>query len=484
MVAPPFASALVESLRGMGYGLPTAVADLVDNSVSARARHVRVEFSSDPGSGWVAVVDDGRGMPESVLHDAMRLGTAGPLAARATGDLGRFGLGLKTASFSQARRLTVVSRAGTDLACRTWDLDLVGRLDEWRLLDQLDGQAVRLAEDLGLTGSGTLVLWRDLDRVGEGPALVEAMGAVADHLGAVFGRYLAAGRLRLTVAGHEVPPWDPFLLHHAAAQDLGSEVLTLGGHATTVTPYVLPHPARLTESEYRRAAGLRGWHSQQGFYVYRGNRLLTQGGWLGLRGLTKHPQTRLARLAVDVDSDADHLWQVDVRKASVRSPSPLRARLTELATYARDRSELVFRHRGAPVSAPGRKLRALSFVWQQHSHHGKLGYRINREHPVVAAALQSSSGRTVEAVLRLVEQTVPVGLIAAEATSSPDRTPQASLDGVDPKEVRALLSSMVAGLPTDPTIRASAIRALSGSEPFNRFPEVLDEVLEGERGAD
>lgn len=482
--APPNAAALIESLRALGYHLPDAVADLVDNSVAAGARSVRVEYNADR-AGWVAVVDDGRGMDEDELHRAMHLGVDGPLAPRASSDLGRFGLGMKTASFSQARRLTVLTRTADGVtAYRTWDLGFVAEHGDWYILDHADEEVLHIADRLGMASAGTMVLWRDLDRCGDGAQLIDGMARVREHLAAVFGRFLRDGRLRLSVGGQRVRGWDPFMAAHPATQDLGSELLETGLSTAGVTPYVLPHPSRLTESETQTASGALGWSSHQGFYVYRGDRLLTLGGWLGLAGLRRSPQCQLARIALDITNRDDHAWQVDIRKARVSPPKPLRERLREIAVLTRTRSEQVFRHRGATTARAGARGGSLIFVWQQRSRHGQVGYRINRDHPIVATALTAPGTDAVEVALRLVEEALPIGLIATEASAYPDRTPHAPLDGVAPDEVAALFRAAVAGLPADPRKREALAAALRTTEPFNRFPEVLDRALAVEGAAD
>ncbi|SCF34717.1 Histidine kinase-, DNA gyrase B-, and HSP90-like ATPase [Micromonospora viridifaciens] len=485
--APPNAAALIESLRALGYHLPDAIADLVDNCVAAGARSVSVEYNTDPGTGWVAVVDDGRGMSEEQLHRAMHLGVDGPLAPRLQGDLGRFGLGMKTASFSQARRLTVLTRtaAGTT-AGRTWDLAFVAQRGDWYVLDGVDDETLRISKQLGLAGPGTMVLWRDLDRCGYRRQLTDGMARVRDHLAAVFGRFLRDGRLRLKVGGQRVRGWDPFLTAHPATQDLGSALVEGGLSTAGITPYVLPHPSRLTNGENLAAAGTLGWSSHQGFYVYRNDRLLTLGGWLGLAGLRRSPQCQLARIAVEVTSDDDHDWQVDIRKARVSPPPALRDRLREIAVLTRTRSEQVFRRRGTSLVPSRRKDGGgLTFVWQQHSRRGQVAYRINRDHPVIAAALATQATAAVEVALRFVEEALPVGLIAAEVSAAPDRAAHAPLDGIGNDEVTALFRAAVAALPHDSHSRRTVIAALRSIEPFNRFPEVLDNALgvEGATGA-
>ncbi len=136
-IATPRPGALIESLRSIGYDLPTAVADIIDNSLTASARQVDIVFHWAGANSWICILDDGIGMPDRKLFEAMRPGSQNPLQTRSSNDLGRFGLGLKTASFSQARRLTVITKTTRgSIAVREWDLDYVEREDEWRLLKE------------------------------------------------------------------------------------------------------------------------------------------------------------------------------------------------------------------------------------------------------------------------------------------------------------------------------------------------------------
>ena len=474
-VVAPRASALMDSLRAFGYDMATALADLVDNSITASASEVRVEFNTDVGSAWVAVVDDGRGMTEAQLHEAVRFGGVGPTAERRTGDLGRFGLGLKTASLSQCRALTVLSRTSAGLACRTWDLDVVRSTDDWHVLVKADTETLRIAEDLGFEGTGTMVLWRRLDHAGEGGVLARRLGQSRVRLQMWFHRFLASGELRLVVGGHPLSPWDPFWRRHMATQDLGTERLGDAGRVRA-TPYVLPHPTRLSEAELAAGAGPRGWNAQQGFYVYRGNRLVSAGGWLGLQDLTMTPQTRLARIEIHVDPVDDHEWQVDVRKSRVHAPAALEEQLTRLATAARSASTQVFRRRAVAAGEVRGRERGITFGWIQERRHGVTSYLVNRQHPVVESVLAGQDGARVEALLRLVERTLPVGFIAIEAENDPGRTPQAALEGADEAEARTDLAAMLGALPDDPATWEAVVRALSSVEPFNRFPHLVAEI--------
>lgn len=202
--APPRAAALVESLRGLGYSTSTAIADIVDNSIAAGAGTVEIRFHWAGEASWISILDNGGGMSAEGLDSAMRLGDRNPLDERKPGDLGRFGLGLKTASFSQARSLTVASRrAGAAIGCLRWDLDALAAStdDGWYLLEGPQEGSENLLAPLDPCSSGTLVLLEKLDRLvtpGFGSDdFLEVIERLEQHLAMTFHRYLEGPRPRL-----------------------------------------------------------------------------------------------------------------------------------------------------------------------------------------------------------------------------------------------------------------------------------------------
>lgn len=225
-ISSPKPGALIESLRSVGYSVPTAIADILDNSIAAHASNIWIEFHWAGPDSRVSVIDDGDGMSEETLAAAMRPGSANPLDSRKPDDLGRFGLGLKTASFSQCRKLTVWSRQDHgEIAGRCWDLDYVAKHDEWRLLRAGAPRGLDAFGQLGGLRSGTVVLWEQLDRaVDKSPAssreahsrFLQLIEDVRAHLAMIFHRFLdgtASGRsaaLQIFINGqgnaHKVKP--------------------------------------------------------------------------------------------------------------------------------------------------------------------------------------------------------------------------------------------------------------------------------------
>lgn len=217
----PAASALLQSLRGLGYTPETAIADLIDNSIAAGAAAVAVDLDWNEGDPVARILDDGHGMVADTLVKAMCFGGDGPTGGRAQDDLGRFGLGLKTASLSQCRHLTVTSRQGGETAALAWDVDAVVDSGRWDALvphplppsPQLD---LLLARD-----GGTLVQWDRMDAIGglsglDREAFYLRIRDISAHLGMVFHRFLGgdARRVSISLNGRPVKAWDPFQRQH------------------------------------------------------------------------------------------------------------------------------------------------------------------------------------------------------------------------------------------------------------------------------
>jgi hypothetical protein len=481
---PPRAPALVEALRGLGYSPQGALADIVDNSISAGATEVNLEFSWQGLGSVVSVLDNGCGMTRDDLVRAMRLGDRNPLDSRAQGDLGRFGLGLKTASFSQARRLMVASKRGGVLSCCEWDLDeLASSTDDgWYLQEGLSSDAQKWLQGLESWASGTAVIWRGLDRVvtagfGEQDFL-DLIDHVEQHLAMVFHRFLPPLRTGLTIRvnGRALRGWDPFLVSHPATWSSPVERLQLAGGPVEVQGHVLPHKDRLDDDSHRRAGGPGGWAAQQGFYVYRNSRLLVSGSWLGLgrdRPWTKDEAFRLARIRLDFQNAADADWKIDIRKSTARPPVVLRERLTRLAEHVRDQARRVFAHRGASIRVGGAPLLQ---AWQAVRGAGGIRYRVDEAHPAVSAVLEQAGGLQpqIRAMLRVIEETVPVQQIWL-ATTEARETPRTAFAEQPATEVLAVLEVLYRNLVFRKGLSpARAREQLKLTEPFNSHPTLID----------
>ncbi|MBE3039487.1 MAG: ATP-binding protein [Chloroflexi bacterium] len=487
-IAAPNPSSLIESLRSVGYSLSTAVADIIDNSIAAEAGNVWVHFHWAGAESHVSITDDGHGMSEEELHEAMRPGSRSPIENRDPSDLGRFGLGLKTASFSQCRRLAVVSRRkGHPFVARTWDLDYVVHHNEWRLLKTAD-PVVKYAEKLDKKDSGTVVFWGHMDRLTEGENTGDAaahnrfndsIDSVGRHVALTFHRFIEDGSVKIHLNGCPVVAWNPFLEGHTATYRTPEEVIPFGESEVGFRGYVLPHKDMLTDEECMAAAGPAGWTAHQGFYVYRSRRLLVPGDWLRLgrpNPWTKAEHYNLARIRLDLPNDTDGQWHLDVKKSTARPPALIRDRLTELADNIRTRARSVFVHRGRygtrmpPVNEFERP-------WEATTRNGQRVYRINRSHPAIKAVLQAA-GKTapeIESLLRVLEETVPVQQIWLDVAEQTKACGQ-PYAGVDFSLIRSDIRRVYEFFVKSGINKATALARLRTIEPYNRYPQLIGEL--------
>lgn len=474
---PPVAPLLMQSLRAVGYTLQAALADLIDNSIAAEARSVEIDFDT-AGTSYIAIADDGCGMDQSTLIAAMRFGSRDPREVREGPDLGRFGLGLKTASLSQGRRFTVASLRNGTLSVARWDLDECERRGCWWLQRPNESELPpAVLNRLTTFGHGTAVVWEHLDRLGTtsgdpARAIDRAMAEAADHLALVFHRFLdgeVVGPFSIVLNGRELPHLDPFLEGHVRGQVLHAETFELDGGTVSVSPFVLPFPSRLKPTEIERAGGRETLRTGHGFYIYRGGRLVVPGGWF--RIVPADELVRLARVRVDVPVALDHIWKIDIRKATAEPPPALRPHLRRIVGDVTARSRRVYTHKGTRTDIDRVPL------WSRSDgRDGEASWVINRQHPAVAAALNGHiSDGEFERLLGLLEQGLPAHEIHLHISNDlPVAEPGLPTYG----ELHSLARSFVAAFADQPAILRPLLVRLPSTDPFNRNPDAARRIAE------
>ncbi len=396
---------LMESLRAVGYSMGTAIADIIDNSLAADSTRVEIRFAAEP-SPYVAIADNGTGMTREQTKQAMCLAGRSARDTRSMTDLGRFGLGLKTASLSQCRRLTVLSKRGSLISAFRWDLDHLHATGRWALLE-LDSDEARLCSGFELiakSDAGTLVLWEGLDQLPSGPALGRVLDEQMDlsrrHLSLVFHRFLSgdAGRepVNITINGRALASADPFLLSHRATQHGPVEVLPVETASVTVQPFTLPHVSKLSRAD-RESAQLSGHlRDSQGFYVYRAKRLVIWGTWFRL--VPKQDLAKLARVRVDIPNSLDHLWSLDIKKSTAVPPVAIRDQLRRTVDRIVAPSRAVHLYRGKKLLTDSDMVP----LWNVVEDRDAFRYEINREHP----ALQALASELAPEALKMFDHTL------------------------------------------------------------------------------
>jgi hypothetical protein len=335
----PSARRLIKSLRGLGYDFSQAVADIVDNSITAGANKIYIDIDFEGESSWVRIADNGHGMNTKQLREAMRYGSERDYEDE---DLGKFGLGMKTASLSQCRRLTVASKPNKNsfITSYRWDLDHVEQTNRWEILPiERDGIGSVLRDPLK-NQTGTVVLWEFLDKIigyqcpdGEKSRkkLIQMCREVETHMAMVFHRYLKSEgskkKISIFLNGNEISPWDPFCIDEAMTKVLHSVSIPLIHEGVSgevvVKPHIVPKEDSFsTPDGFKKASGPNGWNQHQGFYIYRAGRLIQPGGWSNLRAVDEH--TKLARVGIFFSPKLDDAFKINVAKMRVQIPSSIR----------------------------------------------------------------------------------------------------------------------------------------------------------------
>jgi len=478
--ATPVASSMIETFRAVGYSFETAVADIMDNSISANAKNIWFDYIWKGKNTVVCIRDDGYGMNHDELVQAMRPGSKHPLEERSLKDLGRFGLGLKTASFSQTRKFSLLSKRGDFKAVYwAWDLDHVNKTQEWELIKFIPDN--KYLNDIEEMSSGTMVLWYELDRLltnikeDDEEALskfMELMESLKKHLSMVFHRFIEQGKINIYFQNRRIKAWDPYLRKENGVQPMPEENLSNG--LITLSGYVLPHKSKISEEIFKSASGPKGWNAQQGFYIYRNERLLVAGDWLGM--FKKEEHYKLARIMIDLPNTLDNDWQIDIKKSIARPPLKIRNQLKAYANDVRACAVQVYRHRGKIIQ---RKFSSSGFVpvWLEKIRHGKRFYKLNREHPVIKDFIDEIKNNELNNLFRFIEETIPIPLITIRESEASELQ-GLPFEGINHELLKEKIKECFENLLNKGLSVDSIIIKLLQIEPFDKYPEYIELLKE------
>ena len=446
IVKEPPAKTLISGIRAIGYNFSTAVADIIDNSISARASHIHVITEVVEHTPYVAFLDNGFGMSYVELENAMLMGSNRDGREDSEIELGRFGLGLKAASLSQCRVFTVASKIRHERYAITFDLNLIESENKWNLclLDENEINELPSINKLNEYETGTLVIWRDFDKI-EGHSkkfentFRDVVAEAKKHVELVFHRFYSSHEIYFNY--RRIEKRDPFLCGSAPRQQTGhTERLRVHGHYITVTPYTLPFWNTITDEEKALLGYPKSIHDDQGFYLYRNKRLISWGSWFRM-GL-KSEQNKLARVQVDVPSVLDSIWMLDVKKSSARIPDVIREELRASVKDSFVRSKKTVRFPGI------KEQRTMNPVWIRiiNMNEKTSLYSINRDNPLVAELFENlgkGEARLLEILLSQIETSLPKYSIwndhADDLVKIPDR-----VDIVDSEQLISELADILA----------------------------------------
>ncbi len=415
----PQAEFLMGAMRSMGYSFEAAIADIIDNSISASAKNISVNFSTDPMVSYVAILDDGDGMTNNELYTAMKYGSSSSSADRKANDLGRFGLGMKAASLSQCKILTVVSKKNSIISAYQWNYEIIIDKKEWLVaeLNETEISDLPKINELESYTSGTLVVWQDFDMLekSEGDvysALKDYSIKIKEYISLIFHRYLngeAELKINLKVNNSKIKGFDPFLEKHKKTnirQEFNLAIKDTQGieRYVIVQPYVLPYQKDLTKEDLDLLGGISNLRTKQGFYIYRNKRLIIWGTWFGI---PRNELTKNARIRVDIPNTLDDIWSIDIKKQNASIPKAIKNSLTKAVTETMDFSVKIQNHRGRIAKLND----DLDYIWDRvQSRDNKYIYTINRESRIFELLKDSVDEEAMsrfEMVLEEIERSLP-----------------------------------------------------------------------------
>lgn len=416
---PPNLTNFISSFREIGYTCEVAIADILDNSISANSSIIEILALESP-TRKISILDNGKGMTSIELDEAMRLSSKNSLDEREEKDLGRFGLGLKVASFSQCKKLTVFSKElSGEINGLQWDLDYIAATNEWyAIIPDFDNYSEEV-QVLSDQKSGTIVVWEEIDKI-KNDGFKDEINNLFYHLGLVFHKFLEGinGRkLSIMLNRNIIEPINPFF-PGSARQKLQKYDYNYPDGKVFVTPYILPHHNNVSEVDFKKHSLIEGYLKTQGFYLYRNNRLVTWGNWWGLVQPTE--ALKLIRIEIEIPNTMDAEWSIDLKKSSAKPPYYIKHELRKVLEYVSPVGKRVYSGR-----INKRDKNNLIHIWEyvkRRDGSNKNILKINRDHPFIDLLGDHCTieGNVILHTLLIgLEQYLPIETIISQLISNP-----------------------------------------------------------------
>ena len=475
---PPDATSIMESTRAIGYSLSTAIADIIDNSIAAQASRVEIFYSAN--DKYVAIFDNGYGMSGEELNRAMKYGGISPLDARNGNekDLGRFGLGMKTASLSQCEVLTVASKKNGKISARRWDLNIIRQINSWSLIE-LSAEEIKFIPRIDLLEkfqSGTLIIWQELKRMLQSnqsieKILPEKMTDVCSHLALVFHRYLSGEddikKLSIFMNNLRVEPTDPFLIHKNT-QAMPDDALQIEGYPPIkIVPFILPYPSKLSAKDKKLLGITDDLKKNQGFYVYRNKRLIVWGTWF--KRVRKETLSQLARIQIDIPPAFDSLWTLDIKKSSAVPPALFSRSLDAMIENLATKSKRTWKHRGKQETD-----KRFHHVWKRlKARDNGIIYEVNENHPIFLRLIEKfpSCEQNFKNLLKLIAASLPMNQLTLDLRGNDIEIKNSTLYSED--EARQILTVFIDGLLKNELNKF--LDGLAKDDVFKNYPQLIEE---------
>ena len=477
----PFAPSLIESMRSLGYSFPSAIADLIDNSISANSKNIKI--ISDPSDNpFLIILDDGEGMDSEKLYEAMRYGSTNPLEERDEKDLGRFGLGLKSASLSQCRVLVVVSKQKNSICAFAWDLDYVIEKGQWMLkgFSEDELKDFPYIDQLHALSNGTYIYLNEFDRIKESTGNVaetfnKCLNDMTDHLSLVFHRFIEEDGICISLNNSKISAKDPFLSDHKATQRKKESYVYIKDAKIVLKPFILPHLSKLSPEDLEKVGGKENLRNNQGFYVYRNKRLIIWGSWFRLEH--KDELNKLARVRVDIPNSLDYMWSIDIKKSTATLPDIIKKNMYNAVYDSVLSSEAVHTYRGRKE----KKKDDIEYVWERVKVRQGYEYVINRDIPQIKLFEESLNDKQVKMLNKIIdtlEESFPVAALYVDAAKGniEEKPPQDEKEKTD--EIWADLMQQMNYVKKNGLSEVDYYKAFMKVEPYCNYPEIKTRIEE------
>lgn len=487
----PKASTLMGSLRSIGYTFESAIADVIDNSISAHAHNIRVLFPSNPMDELaLGILDDGDGMSAEVLFEAMRYGCLSADEERSEEDLGRFGMGMKSASLSQCRCLTVVSFEGKTLNGFTWDYNHIRETQDWMIqeLDKNEIDKLPYIENLKGQKIGTLVIWQDFDVLSNSSGgqiystLVDLRSSLENTLALIYHRYLTGigtQRLHIFINELDIKPQDPFLEQHSKTtrkKEIELDIKDSNGieRMIKIRPFILPFATELKEKDKQLIGGIENLRAKQGFYIYRNKRLIIWGTWFGMK--QRAELTKNARIRVDIPNSLDDIWSIDIKKQQASIPKQILHRLRRSVEEALEFSvrQQTYRGRTEKINDD------IDYIWdRKRGRNNTFFYQINRDSKLfkfVRDKMNEEDYSYLEMLLTEIENNLPIQQLYIDKSNESVATPEETDERIDDVfQMAVTLATTMKNIRTDGW--EAIVDDIMNSEPWCKYPAIKEKLI-------
>mgnify|MGYP002560424449 FL=1 len=488
----PKASSLMGSLRSMGYTFESAVADIIDNSISAHSSFVKILFPQNPLDAIaVGILDDGDGMTREELFEAMRYGSMASEEERDQDDLGRFGMGMKAASLSQCRNLTVVSYdINSNLSAYTWDYVYIQKKQDWIIQELSKNEIEKLPFFDALKGQrkGTLVLWQDFDVLSKSSdgqvydTLMDLRKSLEKSLALIFHRYLSqssSSKLKIHINNQTIKPLDPFLERHPKTTSKKERTIAINDtdgkeRLIRIKPFILPFATDMSESDKKLIGGIENLRSKQGFYVYRNNRLIIWGTWFGMK--QRAELTKNARIRVDIPNTLDDIWGIDIKKQNASIPKRILHQLRKTVMDALEISvnQQTYRGRKAKVNDD------MDYIWdRKEGRNQTFFYQINRESKLfqfVKERMSETDYGYLEMLVTEIERNIPTQQMYIDKSNEAIAIEETDSRFDDVYQIAVTMA--VALKKVGSQSYKEIIDGLMKSEPFCNYPKLTQKLTD------